>query len=52
MASTEQDTLEPLLRPNPNRFVMFPVQYRDIWLMYKKHEASSGPLRNSTSPRT
>lgn len=40
MASTELDTDEPLLRSNPNRYVMFPIQYRDIWLMYKKHEAS------------
>lgn len=31
---------EPLLRENPNRFVMFPIQYNDIWTMYKKHEAS------------
>ena len=31
---------EPLLRENPRRFVIFPIQYRDIWLMYKKAEAS------------
>merc|ERR1719473_2382151 len=34
----EQD--EPLLRENPRRFVMFPIQYPQIWEMYKKHEAS------------
>src|SRR5574343_1219433 len=34
------DVEEPLLMPNPHRYVMFPIQYRDIWLMYKKHEAS------------
>lgn len=28
--------LEPLLRDNPRRFVIFPIQYRDIWDMYKK----------------
>lgn len=28
--------LEPLLRENPNRFVIFPIQYKDIWDMYKK----------------
>lgn len=28
--------LEPLLRDNPNRFVIFPIQYKDIWDMYKK----------------
>nr|CAG4646284.1 EOG090X06TJ [Macrothrix elegans] len=32
--------VEPLLRPNPNRFVLFPLQYHDIWKMYKKAEAS------------
>jgi ribonucleotide reductase beta subunit family protein with ferritin-like domain len=31
---------EPILRENPGRFVMFPIQYSDIWTMYKKHEAS------------
>lgn len=28
--------LEPLLRDNPRRFVIFPIQYPDIWDMYKK----------------
>jgi len=32
--------LEPLLKENPNRFVLFPIQYADIWSMYKKAEAS------------
>ena len=31
---------EPLLQENPNRFVVFPIQYHDIWEMYKKAEAS------------
>jgi ribonucleoside-diphosphate reductase subunit M2 len=31
---------EPLLRENPRRFVMFPIQFPDIWEMYKKAEAS------------
>ncbi|XP_063771494.1 ribonucleoside-diphosphate reductase subunit M2 [Pseudophryne corroboree] len=31
---------EPLLRVNPNRFVIFPIKYHDIWQMYKKAEAS------------
>lgn len=34
------DKLEPLLKPNPNRFVMFPIQYHDIWRFYKKAQAS------------
>ena len=28
--------LEPLLAPDDNRFVMFPIKYQDIWDMYKK----------------
>ena len=28
--------LEPLLTPDDNRFVMFPIKYEDIWQMYKK----------------
>jgi ribonucleoside-diphosphate reductase subunit M2 len=27
---------EPLLAPDDNRFVMFPIKYQDIWEMYKK----------------
>jgi ribonucleoside-diphosphate reductase subunit M2 len=27
---------EPLLAPDDNRFVMFPIRYDDIWEMYKK----------------
>ncbi|KAJ2847505.1 Ribonucleotide-diphosphate reductase (RNR), small subunit, partial [Coemansia erecta] len=34
------ETDEPILRPNPDRFVMFPIKYHEIWEMYKKHEAS------------
>ncbi|CAB0010584.1 unnamed protein product [Nesidiocoris tenuis] len=32
--------MEPLLRENPRRFVIFPIEYHDIWKMYKKAEAS------------
>nr|KJB11685.1 hypothetical protein B456_001G271500 [Gossypium raimondii] len=31
---------EPLLASNPDRFCMFPIQYPQIWEMYKKAEAS------------
>ena len=31
---------EPLLKENPTRFVLFPIQDADIWSMYKKAEAS------------
>ncbi|XP_072490335.1 ribonucleoside-diphosphate reductase subunit M2 isoform X1 [Notamacropus eugenii] len=37
LPSTEE---EPLLKENPRRFVIFPIQYHDIWHMYKKAEAS------------
>jgi ribonucleoside-diphosphate reductase beta chain len=32
--------IEPILKTNPNRFVIFPIQYADIWDFYKKAEAS------------
>ncbi|PFH61802.1 hypothetical protein XA68_16230 [Ophiocordyceps unilateralis] len=31
---------EPLLQENPQRFVLFPIKYHEIWAMYKKAEAS------------
>ncbi|KAK4167662.1 ribonucleotide reductase [Cladorrhinum sp. PSN259] len=31
---------EPLLTENPQRFVLFPIKYHEIWQMYKKAEAS------------
>lgn len=31
---------EPLLEENPNRFVIFPIRFPDIWRMYKKAVAS------------
>ncbi|KAJ3788802.1 ribonucleotide reductase [Lentinula aff. detonsa] len=35
---TEDD--EPLLKGSQKRFVLFPIQFKDIWQMYKKAEAS------------
>ena len=32
----EQAFVEPILKPDDNRFVMFPIQHNDIWEMYKK----------------
>ncbi|KAG2464007.1 ribonucleoside-diphosphate reductase subunit M2 B-like [Polypterus senegalus] len=41
---TKQETSEaadePLLKENPCRFVIFPIQYPDIWKMYKQAQAS------------
>jgi len=36
----ELEKSDPLLMENPHRWVMFPIQYPDVWEMYKKHEAS------------
>lgn len=39
-ACLSTDSLEPLLKENPSRFVLFPIQYSSIWEMYKKQQAS------------
>jgi ribonucleoside-diphosphate reductase subunit M2 len=36
MTTPETPFVEPLLKPDDNRFVMFPIKYPDIWAMYKK----------------
>jgi ribonucleoside-diphosphate reductase subunit M2 len=33
---SEMQKIEPLLQPDENRYVMFPIQYNDIWDMYKR----------------
>jgi ribonucleoside-diphosphate reductase subunit M2 len=40
MAALTDMENEPLLRENPNRFVLFPIRYHDIWQKYKEAEAS------------
>lgn len=32
--------VEPILKENKNRFVLFPIQHDDIWSFYKRAEAS------------
>jgi len=32
--------MEKILVENPNRFVIFPIQYNDIWEYYKMHQAA------------
>ena len=32
--------MEPILKENKDRFVLFPIQHKEIWYMYKKAEAS------------
>jgi len=39
-SSADETDLEPLLKPNPGRFVIFPIKHQDIWMFYKKAEAS------------
>ncbi|CAL1376167.1 unnamed protein product [Linum trigynum] len=43
---------EPLLAPNPDCFCMFPIEYPQIWEMYKKAKPPSGQRKKSTSLRT
>lgn len=31
--------VEPILQENKDRFVIFPIQHKDIWEWYKKQEA-------------
>jgi len=38
--ASKEKVEEPLLKENPRRFVILPIQYGDIWQMYKKAEAS------------
>jgi ribonucleotide reductase beta subunit family protein with ferritin-like domain len=33
---SEQTFVEPLLAPDDNRYVMFPVKHNDVWDMYKR----------------
>jgi ribonucleotide reductase beta subunit family protein with ferritin-like domain len=32
--------LEPILTENPRRYVIYPIQFNDLWEAFKKHEAS------------
>ena len=36
----DTEIMEPILKDNPNRFVLFPIEHDDIWAFYKKAEAS------------
>ena len=31
---------EKILKINPNRFVIFPIEHNDIWEYYKQHQAA------------
>ena len=32
----EPSNIEPILQPDDNRYVMFPIEHDDVWQMYKK----------------
>ena len=32
--------MEQILKENPNRFVIFPIEYHDIWEFYEKHQSA------------
>ena len=36
---TKTTAIEPILQPNDNRFVIFPIQHNDLWEWYKKQQA-------------
>lgn len=38
--SVSTDFVEPILRPDPSRFVLFPIKHPDTWKMYKKAESA------------
>jgi ribonucleoside-diphosphate reductase subunit M2 len=40
VAKSKRKDDEPLLKENPHRYTMFPVQYPEVWDMYKKAQAS------------
>ena len=35
-----EQKMEKILTENPNRFVIFPIKYNDIWEYYKMHQAA------------
>jgi ribonucleoside-diphosphate reductase beta chain len=39
MSENQYNLPEPILKENPNRFVLFPIEHNDIWEEYKKGEA-------------
>jgi len=40
MSNQSSTFIEPILQENKNRFVLFPIEHKDIWEFYKKAEAS------------
>ena len=44
--------MEPILKDNPNRFVIFPIQHDDIWEFTRCNNQQSGQQKNLTYQRT
>ena len=38
--SLDNNELEPMCRPDPKRFALYPIKTKSMWDMYKKHIAS------------
>ena len=38
--TSKKKKMDPILQTNENRFVLFPIQYDNLWQLYKKAEAS------------
>lgn len=36
-----EETYEPLLVPNPNRYTVFPIKHQNLWELYKKAQMSN-----------
>ncbi len=36
----KEQPIEPILQPSTNRFVLFPIQHKTIWKLYKGHVAN------------
>lgn len=41
--------MEPLLRENPGRFVVLPIEYPEVWTMYKKAQGKIKKKNRSLS---
>lgn len=39
-SNTDTQSLDDILKPNPKRFTLFPIQHKDLWDMYKTQQAS------------
>lgn len=44
--------VEPILQENKDRFVIFPIQHKDIWEWYKKQEACFWTAEESIYTKT